>query len=68
MQRSWKAQLTPKLKKVFSEVNTIASRLELLYLLHQAKSRYPVLDDYKDDWVVSDFLRVYLKNSSTRAN
>ncbi|KAG1787895.1 hypothetical protein EV424DRAFT_1339353 [Suillus variegatus] len=52
VQRSWKAQLTPKLKKVFSE----------------AKSRYPVLDDYKDDWVVSDFLRVYLKNSSTRAN
>ncbi|KAG2047880.1 hypothetical protein BDR06DRAFT_896600, partial [Suillus hirtellus] len=32
------------------------------------KSCYPVLKDYKDDWVVSDFLRVYLKNSSTRMN
>ncbi|KAG2740089.1 hypothetical protein P692DRAFT_201872678 [Suillus brevipes Sb2] len=52
VQRSWKAQLTHKLKVVFSE----------------AKSHYPVLDDYKGDWVVSDFLRGYLKNSSTRAN
>ncbi|KIK34536.1 hypothetical protein CY34DRAFT_97812, partial [Suillus luteus UH-Slu-Lm8-n1] len=52
VQRSWKAQLTPQLKVVFSE----------------AKSPYPVLDDYKDDWVVSDFLWVYLKNSSTRTN
>ncbi|KAG2094037.1 uncharacterized protein F5147DRAFT_585191, partial [Suillus discolor] len=52
VRRSWKMQLVPKLQLVFSE----------------AKSRYPVLKDYKDDWVVSDFLRVYLKNSSTCAN
>ncbi|KAG2089149.1 uncharacterized protein F5147DRAFT_587320 [Suillus discolor] len=52
VQRSWKMQLVPKLQLVFSE----------------AKSHYPVLKEYKDDWVVSDFLRVYLKNSSTRAN
>ncbi|KAG2103652.1 hypothetical protein BD769DRAFT_1367248, partial [Suillus cothurnatus] len=52
VRRSWKRQLVPKLLLVFSE----------------AKSHYPVLKAYKDDWVVSDFLHVYLKNSSTQAN
>ncbi|KAG2119221.1 hypothetical protein BD769DRAFT_1362216, partial [Suillus cothurnatus] len=52
MRRSWKRQLVPKLHLVFLE----------------AKSCYPVLKAYKDDWVVLDFSCVYLKNSSTHVN
>ncbi|KAG2103036.1 hypothetical protein BD769DRAFT_1367410 [Suillus cothurnatus] len=69
VRRSWKRQLVPKLHLVFSELNTSYSLSRVaVYLLHQAKSCYPVLKAYKDDWVVSDFLHVYLKNSSTRVN
>jgi hypothetical protein len=33
--------------------------------LHQAKKRYPILEDYDADWVVADMLRIFLKNSCT---
>ncbi|KAG1853459.1 hypothetical protein DFJ58DRAFT_660860 [Suillus subalutaceus] len=66
--RSFVIHLAHEHLNFFQRRILITPCLELLYLLHQAKSRYPVLKAYKDDWVVSDFLQVYLKNSSTRAN
>ncbi|KAG1844675.1 hypothetical protein F4604DRAFT_1596060 [Suillus subluteus] len=49
VKKTWKSQLSQNLKLVFQE----------------AKKRYPILNDYDGDWVVSDVLRVFLKNSST---
>ncbi|KAF9232693.1 hypothetical protein BU15DRAFT_54737 [Melanogaster broomeanus] len=47
-----------------------SSFLALSYslMIRQSKERYPLLKQYDGDWVVSDFLRVYLKNTSTRRN
>ncbi|KAG6372573.1 hypothetical protein JVT61DRAFT_7686 [Boletus reticuloceps] len=37
---------------------------QLQIVFRKVKERFPLLCDYEGDWVVSDFLRVYLKNSS----
>ncbi|EIW74267.1 hypothetical protein CONPUDRAFT_160310 [Coniophora puteana RWD-64-598 SS2] len=47
---TFNAQKTEDLAKVFAE----------------AKEAYAELDQYEGDWVVSDFLRIYLKNSKAR--
>jgi hypothetical protein len=33
----------------------------------QASKEFPVLLEYEGNWVVHDYLRIYLKNSSQRA-
>ncbi|KAG1848399.1 hypothetical protein C8R48DRAFT_663497 [Suillus tomentosus] len=52
VKKTWKSQLPENLKLVFQK----------------AKQCYPILHDYDGDWVASDVLRVFLKNSSTRIN
>ncbi|KAF9236804.1 hypothetical protein BU15DRAFT_63731 [Melanogaster broomeanus] len=42
------------------------SREQLRIVFAKAKERYPQLLDYDGDWVVSDFLKMYLKNTSGR--
>ncbi|KAF9233152.1 hypothetical protein BU15DRAFT_54299 [Melanogaster broomeanus] len=44
------------------------SKEQLQIIFEKSKARYPSLQEYEGDWVVSDFLRVYLKNSSGRGN
>ncbi|TDL17599.1 hypothetical protein BD410DRAFT_843521 [Rickenella mellea] len=40
------------------------AKLEIVYA--EAKKSFPVLNEYQGDWVVEDFLRVYLRNTKTR--
>ncbi|KIK80625.1 hypothetical protein PAXRUDRAFT_158162 [Paxillus rubicundulus Ve08.2h10] len=40
----------------------IKEQLQIVFV--KSKERYPLLQEYEGDWVVSNFLRVYLKNSS----
>ncbi|KAG2351514.1 hypothetical protein BDR07DRAFT_1318907, partial [Suillus spraguei] len=35
----------------------------LTIVFEEAKKRYHILDCYEDNWVVSDMLRIFLKNS-----
>ncbi|KIJ09722.1 hypothetical protein PAXINDRAFT_17198 [Paxillus involutus ATCC 200175] len=44
----------------------IKEQLQIVFV--KSKERYPLLQEYEGDWVVSDFLRVYLKNSSGRTS
>ncbi|KAF9231448.1 hypothetical protein BU15DRAFT_56111, partial [Melanogaster broomeanus] len=44
------------------------SKEQLQIIFEKSKVRYPSLQEYEGDWVVSDFLKVYLKNSSGRGN
>ncbi|KAI9455841.1 WD40-repeat-containing domain protein [Boletus coccyginus] len=41
-------------------------REQLEVVFAKGKERYPQLSQYDGDWVVADFLRMYLKNSSGR--
>ncbi|KAG2148242.1 uncharacterized protein EDB93DRAFT_1250312 [Suillus bovinus] len=48
--KSWSSQAKASLTIVYAE----------------AKKWYRILDHYEDNWVVSDMLRIFLKNSSSR--
>ncbi|TDL14216.1 hypothetical protein BD410DRAFT_690029, partial [Rickenella mellea] len=39
---------------------------KLLIVYDEAKKQFPRLEKYQDNWVVQDFLRIYLKNASAR--
>ncbi|KIJ09591.1 hypothetical protein PAXINDRAFT_87261 [Paxillus involutus ATCC 200175] len=44
------------------------SKEQLQIVFEKSKARYPLLQEYEGGWVVSDFLRVYLKNICGRGN
>ncbi|EIW78100.1 hypothetical protein CONPUDRAFT_156110 [Coniophora puteana RWD-64-598 SS2] len=65
---TFSTQKTEDLAKVFAEVDhfPIINRFLADTSHLQAKEVYAELDQYEGDWVVSDFLRIYLKNSKAR--
>ena len=62
----WSEQKSDDLNMVFSKVcvNSCKSLHFLLTIYHQMKEKYPQLLQYDGNWVVSDFLKIYLKNSA----
>ncbi|KDQ49093.1 hypothetical protein JAAARDRAFT_51883, partial [Jaapia argillacea MUCL 33604] len=42
-------------------------RAQVIIVCREAAKKYPVLLDYKDDWVTIDFISAYLKRTSAKA-
>ena len=64
----WSKQKSNDLNMVFLKVcaNSCKSLHFSLTIYHQVKEKYPHLLQYDGNWVVSDFLKIYLKNSAGR--
>ncbi|KAG1873076.1 hypothetical protein F4604DRAFT_1582707 [Suillus subluteus] len=65
VKKTWKSQLSQNLKLVFQEVNAGIGLCFEMILTCPGQETLSILNDYDGDWVVSDVLRVFLKNSST---
>jgi hypothetical protein len=41
--------------------------VDMQFTTHQASEEFPVLLKFEGDWVIHDYLRIYLKNSAQKA-
>jgi hypothetical protein len=48
-------------------VRYLSYHVDIEFITHQASEEFPVLLEFEGDWVIHDYLRVYLKNSAQKA-
>ncbi|TDL17614.1 hypothetical protein BD410DRAFT_699659, partial [Rickenella mellea] len=75
---NWNADLYKDVQKRVHELATehlylhgtfpTQDKVKLQIVYAEARKSFPILNEYRGDWVVEDFLRVYLKRTKTRRN
>lgn len=61
------AQSKIKVEYICQLVRYFFYPVDTQFIVHQASEEFPILLKFEGNWVVHDYLRVYLKNSAQRA-
>lgn len=61
------SQAENKVDLICEMVRYFSCHVDMQFTTHQASEEFPVLLKFEGNWVIHDYLRVYLKNSAQKA-
>jgi hypothetical protein len=61
------SQATTKVDLICEMVRYFSYHVDTQFIIHQVSEEFPILLKFEGNWVIHDYLRIYLKNSAQKA-